>query len=103
MRDYGRIDVVLDDYLKEHKISRSSLTRNTELQYSQILRYCRNDVQKLDLTILAKLCTVLDCNIEDILKLTKGKWDKGTEQLSQKWDGGTDLTASFFKVIIKYE
>ena len=72
MTDYGRVDVVLDSYLKSHKISRSSLTRKTELQYSQILRYCRNDVQKLDLTILAKLCTVLDCEIDDILKLTKG-------------------------------
>lgn len=72
MTDYGRVDVVLDSYLKSHKISRSSLTRKTELQYSQILRYCRNDVQKLDLAILAKLCTVLDCEIDDILKLTKG-------------------------------
>ena len=70
--DYGKVHVVLDSYLKSHKISRSSLTRKTELQYSQILRYCRNDVQKLDLAILAKLCTVLDCEIDDILKLTKG-------------------------------
>lgn len=73
MKDYGKIDVVLDKYLKDHKISRSSITRKTELQYSQILRYCRNDVQKLDLVILAKLCTVLNCDIDDILKLTKGK------------------------------
>lgn len=73
MKDYGKIDVVLDSYLKDHKISRSSLTRKTELQYSQILRYCKNDVQKLDLVILAKLCTVLNCEISDILKLTKGK------------------------------
>ncbi len=73
MKDFGRVDVVLDDYLKKHKISRSSLTRNTELQYSQILRYCKNDVQKMDLSILAKLCTVLDCNIDDLLRLTKGK------------------------------
>ena len=73
MKDFGRVDVVLDEYLKKNKISRSSLTRKAELQYSQILRYCRNDVQKLDLDILAKLCTVLDCNIEDILDLHKGK------------------------------
>lgn len=64
--------MTLDEYLKKHKISRSSLTRKTELQYSQILKYCKNDVQKIDLSILAKLCTVLDCKIEDILKLTKG-------------------------------
>lgn len=72
MKNFGKVDMTLDEYLKEHKISRSSLTRKTELQYSQVLKYCKNDVQKLDLSILAKLCTVLDCNIEDILKLTKG-------------------------------
>lgn len=73
MKDFGKVDMTLDEYLKEHKISRSSLTRKTELQYSQVLKYCKNDVQKLDLSILAKLCTVLNCNIDDILKLTRGK------------------------------
>lgn len=72
MKNFGRVDMTLDEYLKEHKISRSSLTRKTELQYGQILKYCKNEVQKIDLSILAKLCTVLDCNIDDILKLTKG-------------------------------
>ena len=72
MKDFGKVDMTLDKYLKENKISRSSLTRKTELQYSQILKYCKNDVQKIDLSILAKLCTVLGCNIEDILKLTRG-------------------------------
>ena len=76
MKDFGKVDVVLDEYLKKNKVSRSSLTRNAELQYGQILKYCRNEVQKLDLNILAKLCTVLNCNIEDILKLTRGKLDQ---------------------------
>ena len=73
MKDFGKVDVILDDYLKKNNVSRSSLTRNTELQYSQVLRYCRNEVQKVDLTILAKMCTVLNCDIQDLLKLTKGK------------------------------
>lgn len=73
MKDFGKVDMTLDQYLKDHNISRSSLTRKAELQYGQILKYCRNEVQKIDLSILAKLCTVLDCNIEDILNLTKGK------------------------------
>ena len=76
MKDFGKIDIVLNDYLKKNNISRTSLTRKTELQYSQILRYCRNEAQKMDLDILAKLCTVLDCNIEDILKLNKGKLEE---------------------------
>lgn len=42
MENFGKVDIILDKYLKEHNISRSSLTRKTEMQYSQILRYCRN-------------------------------------------------------------
>ncbi len=76
MVNFGRVDMTLDEYIKAHKVSRSKLVKKTELQYSQILRYCRNDVQKIDLSILAKLCTVLDCEIQDILKLTKGKIEK---------------------------
>lgn len=72
MKNFGKVDVILDEYLKTHNISRSSLTRKTEMQYSQVLRYCKNEVQKVDLTILAKICTVLQCDIQDILKLTRG-------------------------------
>ena len=67
MEDWKKIEVTLDNYLKKNQISRSSLTRKTGLQYSQILKYCRNDIQRIDLTVLAKICSVLDCNISDIL------------------------------------
>ena len=46
MENFGKVDIILDKYLKEHNISRSSLTRKTELQYSQILRYCRKEIKK---------------------------------------------------------
>ena len=71
MDKWGKVNIVLDDYIKQHNVSRSKLTRMTGLQYSQILKYCRNDIQKMDLNILAKLCTVLDCKIIDILKFEK--------------------------------
>lgn len=67
MENWKKIEVTLDNYLKKNQISRSSLTRKTGLQYSQILKYCRNDIQRIDLTVLAKICTVLNCNISDIL------------------------------------
>ena len=73
MKNFGKVDVILDDYMKKHKISRNSLVRNAEIQYKQVKKYCDNDVQKFDLHILAKICTALDCEITDILKLEKVK------------------------------
>lgn len=71
MENWNKIEIVLDEYLRENKISRSSLTRKTGLQYSQILKYCRKDIQRVDLTVLAKICTALNCDIPDILHLER--------------------------------
>ena len=75
VKNFGKVDVILDEYMKKNKISRNSLVRNAEMQYKQVIKYCDNNVQKFDLNILAKICTALDCEITDILKLTKGNSD----------------------------
>ena len=65
--EYGEIVIKLNEYLKEHKISRSSLKKSS-LRYDTILSYCRNEVTRLDTDTLAKLCCALDCRIEDIVE-----------------------------------
>lgn len=69
--EYGKIVIKLDDYLKEHKISRSSLSRNGELRYDTILSYCKGEVTRLDTDTLAKMCTALECKISDIIEFKK--------------------------------
>lgn len=71
MMNYGKIEIKLNKYLKEHNISRSSLARNGELRYDTILSYCRGDVTRLDTDTLAKLCSALNCHIEDIIEYKK--------------------------------
>ena len=70
MEDWGKVDLRLDEYLKEHNISRSSLSRNGQIHYKQLLKYCRNDMPKVDLNILARICKTINCTIEDILEYT---------------------------------
>lgn len=71
MMNYGRIEIKLNKYLKDNNISRSSLARNGELRYDTILSYCRNEVTRLDTDTLAKLCSALNCRIEDIIEYKK--------------------------------
>ena len=70
VEDWGKVDLRLDEYLKEHNKSRSSLSRNGQIHYKQLLKYCRNDMQKVDLNILARICKTINCTIEDILEYT---------------------------------
>ena len=68
MEDWGRIDLKLDEYLKSHHISRSSVSRNAQVHYKQLLKYCKNDMQKVDLNLLSRICKTINCKIEDILE-----------------------------------
>ena len=68
--DWGKIDLKLDEFLKLHNISRSSLSRNGQIHYKQLLKYCNNDMQKIDLKLVARICKTLNCNISDIITYT---------------------------------
>ncbi len=71
--EYGKIVIKLDNYLKEHHVSRTSLSRKGDLRYDTILSYCRNDVTRFDADTLAKMCIALNCNIQDILEFVPDK------------------------------
>ena len=73
MDEWGEVNLKLDKYLKEHKISRSSLSRNGQIHYKQLLKYCNNDMKKVDLSILARICKTIDCEIGDIIEYTPPK------------------------------
>ncbi len=64
----GKIIIKLDDYLKQHNISRSSVARNGDLRYDTVLSYCRGNIVRLDTDTLSKLCSVLNCKIQDIIE-----------------------------------
>lgn len=38
------------------------------MNWKQIDNYCKNNIARLDVYVLCKLCTVLDCRIEDLLE-----------------------------------
>ena len=67
MNEWGSVDLKLDNFLKKNNISRSSLSRNGQIYYKQLLKYCNNDMQKVDLNLLARICKTLNCEIGDII------------------------------------
>mgnify|MGYP005757181053 CR=1 FL=1 len=66
--DYGKVKINLDKIIKEKNISKNKLTQRTEMQRTQLNNYCKQNIQRIDLSILARLCYVLECDISDIIE-----------------------------------
>ena len=68
MNEYGTIKIKLDELIKKSGMSKNKLSHKAEMQRSQINNYCNNRIARLDIDVLARICTVLDCRIEDLLE-----------------------------------
>lgn len=76
MEEYGTIRIKLEELIQKAGISKNKLSHRAEMQRSQINHYCRGEITRLDTDVLARICTVLDCRIEDLLEFVppeKGK------------------------------
>lgn len=71
MQDFGRVIFKIAQVLEEKNISKNKLEKEANLQRTQLNSYCNNKVKRLDLATIAKICYVLDCDIEDIMEYVK--------------------------------
>lgn len=68
MNRYGTIRNHLSELIDQKKISKTKLAQRAELQRTQLNKYCKNQVTRFDADVLARLCTVLECEIGDLLE-----------------------------------
>ena len=66
--EYGSIKIKLDELLKRKNMSKNKLSHLAEMQRTQINNYCNNRIARLDIDVLARICTVLECEIGDLLE-----------------------------------
>lgn len=68
MDQYGKAILNLDELIKEKGISKTQLSYKAEISHTQINRFCKNDVTRIDLNTIARLCHVLNCTVADLIK-----------------------------------
>ena len=68
MEQYGKIVIKLDKLIKQSGLSKNKFCQRAELQRTQLNNYCNNDVTRLDTDVLARMCSVLGCEIGDLLE-----------------------------------
>lgn len=68
INDYGHIELNLKDYMDVNGISRNALARAINTRFEVVDKWYNGKVEKIDTDILARICYVLKCKPEDIIK-----------------------------------
>lgn len=68
MDKHGVVRIKLAELIEKKGISKNKLSQRAEMERTQLNRYCNNTITRLDIDVLARLCTALNCKIEDLLE-----------------------------------
>ena len=68
IKDYGKISLHLKEMMDSKKITRNYLARVSNTRFEVINKWYNNEVEKMDLDILARICYVLECTPADIIR-----------------------------------
>lgn len=71
IKEYGKIDVELKKLMDEKGLNRNYIAKVTNTRFEVINKWYNNDVEKMDLDVLARICYALDCSPSDIIKYRK--------------------------------
>ena len=67
MDEFGKVTLNLEKLIQEKGISKTQLSYKAEISHTQINRFCKNDVARIDLNTIARLCHILKCNVAYLL------------------------------------
>lgn len=77
MNEYGHIRIHLNELIEKSGISKNKLSQRAEMQRTQLNKYCSNQIARLDIDVLARLCSVLHCEIGELLEFVPADTDAG--------------------------
>ena len=67
----SKLYIDLETVLKEKNVSKNKLCINCSMQRTQLNKYCRNEMSRVDLSSVGRLCEYLDCTPNELLKMKK--------------------------------
>lgn len=66
--DYGHVRIKLADLMAEQNISINKLAFRAEMQRTQLKAYMKEDIQRIDLAVISRLCYALECDLTDLIE-----------------------------------
>lgn len=71
MEKTGHLHIRLGALLEEKKLSKNKFSQRAEMQRTQLNKYINNDVALLSVDVLERICSVLDCEVSDLLEFKR--------------------------------
>ena len=65
---FGTIKINLEEVIQRKGLSKNKVANRAQMQRTQFNNYCKGNIQRVDLAILTRICSALDCQVADILE-----------------------------------
>jgi putative transcriptional regulator len=75
--NYGHLEIRLAELIEKKGLNRNKVSLKAAMNWRQVDRYCENDITRLDTFVLCKLCTALECEIQDLLVFVPEEKEQG--------------------------
>ena len=69
--DYGKIEFLFQKVMEEKGLNRNQVANRAKVSHDLVTRWCKGNIEKLDIGVLARICYVLDCQVSDVMRYTK--------------------------------
>lgn len=69
--DYGSLHLRIEEILAEKHISKNTICKDLDIPRSNFNRYCRDEFQRLDASLICKLCSYLNVDISLLIEYKK--------------------------------
>lgn len=80
MNDFGVVKIRVKELLETTGMSKNALCYRAQVQHTQLNRFCRNEVTRLDTDVLARFCCAFGCNISDLLEYIPPEAEQNREE-----------------------
>ena len=64
----GKLIFRLEQILEERGISKNNICKALDIPRSNLNRYCRNEFQRIDASLICKLCEYLEIEVGELIK-----------------------------------
>ena len=66
-KKYGKVVLNLQKLISDRNLTKYKVAKLANVRYEVIKKWCTGTVEKMDLDVLARICYVLKCSIEDVM------------------------------------